>query len=81
MCSFGIKAVCVLAVLAGSAGVMIGYAVEGGSLLAALIIAGLIAFGTLLVVWWLIGKTDLNREWSRTRSGSSQQDDDNTRQQ
>jgi hypothetical protein len=79
MCSFGMKAVCVLVVLAGSVGVMIGYAVEGGSLLAALIIAGLITFGTLLVAWWLIGKTGLNCEWSRTRSGTSKQDDENAR--
>jgi hypothetical protein len=79
MHSFGIKAVCVLVVLAGGAGVMIGYAVEGGSLVAALIIAGLIICGTLLVAWWLIRKTGLSREWSTTRSDTSKQDDKNAR--
>ncbi len=54
MYSFGIKMICLLVVFAGGAGVMIGYAVEGGSLLAALIIAGLITCGTLLVAWWLM---------------------------
>lgn len=58
------------------AGVMIVYAVEGGSLLAALIIAGLITCGTLLVAWWLMRKTGLSRELAGTRSGRSGEDDE-----
>ena len=56
------------------AGVMIVYAVEGGSLLAALIIAGLITCGTLLVAWWLMRKTGLSRVWSGTRADRNTED-------
>jgi hypothetical protein len=57
MSSFAIRMLCLLIILAAGAGVMIGYAVEGGSLLAALIIAGCGICGTLLVAWWLMRKT------------------------
>jgi hypothetical protein len=79
MYNFGIKAICLLVVFSGGAGVMTVYAVEGGSLLAALIIAGLITCGTLLVAWWLMKKTGLSREWSGARSGRSRNDDENAR--
>jgi hypothetical protein len=79
MYSFKTKVVCLLVVFAGGAGVMIGYAVEGGSLLAALIIAGLITCGTLLVAWWLMRKTGISREWAGIRSGRSREDDENAR--
>jgi hypothetical protein len=79
MYSFGTKVVRMLVVLAGAAGVMIFYAVEGGSLVAALVIAGFITGGTLLVAWWLMRKTGLNREWSATRSDGSRENDENSR--
>jgi len=43
---------------------MATYAVEGGSLLAALVIAVLITCGTLLISRWLMRKTGLSRELS-----------------
>jgi hypothetical protein len=79
MYSAGIKMLCLFIVFAGGAGAMIVYAVEGGSLLAALIIAVLITCGTLLVTWWLMKKTGLSREWSGTRSRRSREDDENAR--
>jgi hypothetical protein len=79
MNSFGTKMMRLLVVFAGGAGVMIVYAVEGGSLLAALIIAGFITGGTFLVAWWLMRKTGLSRELSRTRSGGRADDDENGR--
>ena len=74
MYSFGTKVVRLLVVLAGVAGVLIVYAVEGGSLLAALIIAGLITCGTLLVTWWLMRKTGMSRELLGTRSDRSREE-------
>lgn len=79
MSSFATKMLCLLILFAGAAGVMIVYAVEGGSLLAALIIAGFITCGTLLVSWWLLKKTGLSRELFGTRSGCSRNDDENVR--
>jgi hypothetical protein len=76
MYSFGTKVMCSLVLLAVAAGVMIDYAVEGGSLLAALIIAGLITCGALLVAWWLMRKTGLSREWSGTHSEGGADDDE-----
>jgi hypothetical protein len=79
MHSAGIRMLCLFIVFAGGAGVMIDYVVEGGSLLAALIIAALITCGTLLVTWWLMRKTGLSRELPGTRSGVSREDDENPR--
>jgi Kef-type K+ transport system membrane component KefB len=71
MSSFATKMLCLFILFAGAVGVMIDYAVEGGSLLAALIIAALIICGTLLVSWWLMRKTGLSRELSGRRSDRS----------
>lgn len=79
MYSFGTKMAYLVVIFAIWAGVMIGYAVEGGSLVAALVIAGFITGGTLLVAWWLMRKTGLSRELSGTRSGRSSEDDKNAR--
>lgn len=76
MYSFGTKMAYLVVIPAIWAGAMIFYAVEGGSLLAALIIAGLITCGTLLVASWLMRKTGLSRELFDTRSGSSREDDE-----
>jgi hypothetical protein len=61
MLSVRMKVVCLLLVFAGAAGVMLDYAVEGGSLTAALIIAASITGGTVLVASWLARKTGLRR--------------------
>jgi hypothetical protein len=53
---------------------MIVYAVEGGSLLAALVIAGLITCGTLLMSWWLMRKTGMDRELFGMHSGGGDED-------
>ena len=74
MYSFGTKMAYLVVISSIWAGAMIFYAVEGGSLLAALIIAGLITCGTLLVAWWLMRKTGLSRELSGTRSGKGTED-------
>jgi uncharacterized membrane protein len=62
MYRFGTKMANPVVISAIWAGAMIFYAVEGGSLLAALIIAALITCGTLLVSWWLLKKTGLSRQ-------------------
>lgn len=74
MYSFGKKTAYLVVIFAIWAGVMIVYAVEGGSLQAALIIAGLITCGTLLVAWWLMRKAGLSRELSDAHSGRSTED-------
>jgi hypothetical protein len=79
MRSFGTKMSNLVVIFAIWAGVMSVYAVEGGSLLAALIIAGLITCGTLLVARWLMRKTGLSSELFGTRSDRRRENDDNSR--
>jgi hypothetical protein len=67
----GIKVVYLGTGLAPLAGAMGYFAIEGGSLAAALVLGTLMSGGALLGSWWLAGKTGLRREWQRSRSGES----------
>lgn len=56
---FGLRVVRVVVVVAPLAGATVAYAVEGGSLGAALVLGGLMSGGIWLLAWWLLGKTGL----------------------
>jgi flagellar basal body-associated protein FliL len=65
----------VLIVCAPLAGTLLGYANGGGSLWVALILGVLMTVGTLVIAWWLMGKTGVRRDWERALARNRSEED------